>query len=191
MKTRYRLTCRGSRGGKFYCVDTLTGKRASLQTGSEEEARQLVEAKNQAQRQPVLNSASACCGFPRTMHVALQPIIFLLPMVFSRQLSGKIYTPEQIFNFVWNALGEDETYRQMRSKRNRCIRLEYADGRKFYLDVTPAVPDWAREKFLYVPDRERQNWCSSHPIGFCDDWFKKIAEVMPTIRRPLFLNGSM
>jgi integrase len=55
MKTRYRLTCRGSRGGKFYCVDTQTGKRASLQTGSEEEARQLVEAKNQAQRQPVLN----------------------------------------------------------------------------------------------------------------------------------------
>jgi hypothetical protein len=55
MKTRYRLTCRGSRGGKFYCVDTLTGKRASLQTGSEEEASQLVEAKNQAQRQPVLN----------------------------------------------------------------------------------------------------------------------------------------
>jgi hypothetical protein len=47
MKTRYRLTCRGSRSGKFYCVDT--------QTGSEEEARQLVEAKNQAQRQPVLN----------------------------------------------------------------------------------------------------------------------------------------
>ena len=55
MKTRYRLTCRGSRGGKFYCVDTQTGKRTSLQTGNEEEARQLVEAKNQAQRQPVLN----------------------------------------------------------------------------------------------------------------------------------------
>jgi hypothetical protein len=55
MKTRYRLTCRGSRGGKFYCVDTQTGKRTSLQTGIEEEARQLIEAKNQAQRQPVLN----------------------------------------------------------------------------------------------------------------------------------------
>jgi integrase len=55
MKTRYRLTCRGSRGGKYYCVDTQTGKRTSLQTGSEEEARQLIEAKNQAQRQPVLN----------------------------------------------------------------------------------------------------------------------------------------
>jgi hypothetical protein len=114
---------------------------------------------------------------------------FDLDMVCWLALSGKLYTPEQIFNFVWDALGQDETYRQMRRKKNRCIRLEYADGRKYYLDVTPAVPDWAREKFLYVPDRERQSWCSSHPIGFCDDWFKKIAEVLPTIRRPLFLNN--
>jgi hypothetical protein len=37
MKTCCRLTCRGARGGKFYCVDTLAGKRASLNTGSEEE----------------------------------------------------------------------------------------------------------------------------------------------------------
>jgi len=55
MKTRYRLTCRGLRGGKYYCVDTRTGKRTSLCTGSEEEALQLIEAKNQAERQPVLN----------------------------------------------------------------------------------------------------------------------------------------
>jgi primosomal protein N' len=30
MKTRYRLTCRGLRGGKYYCVDSRTGKRTSL-----------------------------------------------------------------------------------------------------------------------------------------------------------------
>src|SRR5437879_11424170 len=55
MKTRYRLIRRGVRGGAFYCVDNNTGKRTSLRTGSEDEARQIVEAKNQAQRQPVLN----------------------------------------------------------------------------------------------------------------------------------------
>jgi integrase len=55
MKTRYRLICRGSRGGKFYCVDTLSGKRTSLQTGSKEDARQLVAAKNQAEHQPEIN----------------------------------------------------------------------------------------------------------------------------------------
>jgi len=45
------LIRRGVRGGAFYCVDNKTGKR----TGSEDEARQIVEAKNQAERQPVLN----------------------------------------------------------------------------------------------------------------------------------------
>ena len=55
MKTRYRLIRRGVRGGAFYCVDNNTGKRTSLRTGSEDEARQIVEAKNQAVRQPVLN----------------------------------------------------------------------------------------------------------------------------------------
>jgi len=55
MKTRYRLTRRGIRGNKFYCVDTQTGKRTSLRTTSEEAARQIVEAKNNSERQPVLN----------------------------------------------------------------------------------------------------------------------------------------
>jgi hypothetical protein len=54
MKTRYRLTSRGSRGGMFYCVDKTTGQRASLHTTNEDEARQLVEAKNNSERQPVL-----------------------------------------------------------------------------------------------------------------------------------------
>jgi len=52
---RYRLICRGGRGGGFYCVDKTTGKRTSLRTTNEDEARQIVEAKNQSQRQPTLN----------------------------------------------------------------------------------------------------------------------------------------
>jgi len=44
MKTRYRLTRRGIRGNKFYCVDTTTGKRTSLGTTNEDEARQIIEA---------------------------------------------------------------------------------------------------------------------------------------------------
>ena len=55
MKTRYRVIRRGIRSGAFYCVDTNTGKRTSLRTGNEDEARQIIEAKNQAERQPVLN----------------------------------------------------------------------------------------------------------------------------------------
>ena len=55
MKKRYRLIRRGERGAKFYCVDTLTGKRTSLATSNEDEAGQIVLAKNQAMRQPALN----------------------------------------------------------------------------------------------------------------------------------------
>ncbi len=55
MKTRFRLIRRGVRGGAFYCVDTQTGKRTSLRGANEAEARQILEAKNQAERQPVLN----------------------------------------------------------------------------------------------------------------------------------------
>jgi integrase len=39
----------------YYCFDKTTRKRASLHTTNEDEARQIVEAKNTAMRQPVLN----------------------------------------------------------------------------------------------------------------------------------------
>ena len=47
MKTRYRLIRRGIRGDKFYCVDKTTGKRASLGTASEDDARQIIEGQEQ------------------------------------------------------------------------------------------------------------------------------------------------
>jgi len=55
MKTRYRLICRGIRGGAYYCVDTQTGKRTSLGTTNADDAQQIIAAKNNSERQPVLN----------------------------------------------------------------------------------------------------------------------------------------
>jgi integrase len=55
MKMRYRLIRRNCRKGTFYCQDTQTGKRTSLRTKSEAEALEIVQAKNQSLRQPVLN----------------------------------------------------------------------------------------------------------------------------------------
>jgi integrase len=55
MKNRYRLIRRGTRGGMYYCVDTQTGHRTSLHTANKNEARQLVETRNQALRQPAMN----------------------------------------------------------------------------------------------------------------------------------------
>jgi hypothetical protein len=39
----------------FYCVDKVTGKRTSLKTTNKDEAQQIVDAKNNSLRQPVLN----------------------------------------------------------------------------------------------------------------------------------------
>ena len=43
------------RGAVFYAQDSATGKQTSLRTKDETEARSLLNARNEAQRQPVLN----------------------------------------------------------------------------------------------------------------------------------------
>jgi integrase len=53
MKTRFNLFRRDN--GVFYTEDTTSGKQSSLRTRDETEARSLLNARNEAQRQPVLN----------------------------------------------------------------------------------------------------------------------------------------
>jgi integrase len=52
MKAKYTLF---RRGGIYYSQDTTTGQQKSLRTRTEHEAVQLVNARNEAHRQPVLN----------------------------------------------------------------------------------------------------------------------------------------
>lgn len=95
-------------------------------------------------------------------------------------VSGAIYTPHEIYELVWETLGTDGTYRGMRERWRRCIRINYA--RQFHLDITPAIPDWVKKSgSLYIPDREQKIWCSTHPIGFADEWFTPISKRLPTI----------
>ena len=54
MRKRFRLLYRGDRGG-YFIFDTVTRKRSSLHTKDRDAAEQIVLAKNQALRQPVLN----------------------------------------------------------------------------------------------------------------------------------------
>ncbi len=53
MKTKFKIFRRDN--GVYYTEDTTTGKQASLHTKDEAEAASLLHAKNEAQRQPVLN----------------------------------------------------------------------------------------------------------------------------------------
>jgi integrase len=52
MKTKYTLF---RRGGIYYSQDATTGQQKSLRTRDESEALKLINARNEAQRQPVLN----------------------------------------------------------------------------------------------------------------------------------------
>ena len=52
MKNKYTLFKRGS---VYYIQDSQTGKQTSLRTKNETEARSLLNARNEAQRQPILN----------------------------------------------------------------------------------------------------------------------------------------
>jgi hypothetical protein len=45
----------------FYCVDKTTGKRTSLTTTDRDEAQQIIEARNNSERQPHPESAN-CKG---------------------------------------------------------------------------------------------------------------------------------
>ncbi len=65
MKQRFILFLRA---GVFYCEDTSTGKQCSLRTRDETEARNLLHARNEAVRQPVLNLQIA-----RTYLIAADP----------------------------------------------------------------------------------------------------------------------
>lgn len=87
------------------------------------------------------------------------------------------HATSHIYQLVWDTLGSHGTYREMRERKNRCIRLIYAH--KFHLDITPAVPQTSTGS-LFVPDTELKVWCSSHPVGFAD-WFKGVSEVLPLI----------
>src|SRR5437773_2629222 len=53
---------------------------------------------------------------------------FDLDMVCWLGISGKHATAEQVSELVWKALGENATYRAMRERMCRCIRLNYSDS---------------------------------------------------------------
>jgi len=52
MQNRFTMFRRGT---TFYCEDRTTGQQKSLQTKNETEARKIIQAKNDAVNQPLMN----------------------------------------------------------------------------------------------------------------------------------------
>lgn len=80
-----------------------------------------------------------------------------------------------VLELVERRLLENETYRGMTEKLNRCIRITYAN--QFHLDILPAAPDTpSGVTCVRVPDRSLSDWKHSNPIGYAD-WFEERAAI--------------
>lgn len=83
--------------------------------------------------------------------------------------------PVVLLDMVQNRLLENKTYHGMIERKNRCIRIIYAN--EFHLDILPACPN--PDAGLYcvlVPDCAAEDWKHSNPKGYAL-WFERTAEL--------------
>lgn len=95
---------------------------------------------------------------------------FDLDLVCQLHGCGNAY-PNTVYDAVYARLADNELYRPILEKKNRCVRLNYAGN--FHLDIIPACPDTLHgEPFIRVPDRGMAAWKTSNPVGFADVFFE-------------------
>lgn len=95
------------------------------------------------------------------------------------------YTPEFIYNELLRVIEDDEYYKSIREKKNRCVRLNYKSD--FHMDILPACMwnTFDKEK-IAIPEKLRKNWSSGNPKGFAE-WFLNIAN---TVRKSILKSYS-
>lgn len=85
--------------------------------------------------------------------------------------------PTVLLDMVEERLRGNETYRPMVERKNRCIRLNYAN--QFHMDILPACPlpqiSLHGEHAVVVPDCDADDWRHSNPKGYAL-WFESTAE---------------
>jgi hypothetical protein len=88
--------------------------------------------------------------------------------------------PLILLNLVEQRLRGHGTYAPMVERKNRCIRLNFAN--QFHLDILPARPD-ARfgGTHALVPDRAARCWKESNPKGYAL-WFEERGALMSQFR---------
>lgn len=81
-----------------------------------------------------------------------------------------VRNPVALLDLVQESILENQIYRPLLERKNRCIRLRYAG--KFHLDILPAVLDrMAGGACVLVPDRKAGSLKPSNPKGYVA-WFK-------------------
>jgi len=81
---------------------------------------------------------------------------------------GVFPDPIKLLDLIEARLRANATYRSMVERKNRCIRLTYAN--EFYMDILPACPKPSvglyGEHCVVVPDCDADDWKPSNPKGF-------------------------
>jgi hypothetical protein len=98
---------------------------------------------------------------------------FDLDLVCQMQINFKDYAPEYILSTVAKRLKEDETYKDMMTVENRCIRLSYSGD--FHLDIVPACPanlSTSQGTGIVIPDKAKKIWRYTDPKGYAQ-WFEQ------------------
>lgn len=103
-----------------------------------------------------------------------------LDLVCELQLDWKkIRNPVALLDTVEQRLKQNEAYKRMIERKNRCIRLKYAN--EFHLDILPACPDGVScIDCVVVPDREAREWKASNPKGYTA-WFESRAGLFKAV----------
>ena len=79
--------------------------------------------------------------------------------------------PVELLDQLFEFFKASDRYKEMTEKKNRCIRITYAD--EFYMDILPACRDLgACATCIQVPDVAALDWKGSNPIGYAS-WFQK------------------
>lgn len=92
-------------------------------------------------------------------------------------LTGKNYDPMEVLNQLERRLRENDTYKGMIERKNRCIRITYAND--FHMDIMVGCQETYYEpNRIIVPDRKTKDWTASNPIGY-GDWFTGRAQLAP------------
>ena len=85
-------------------------------------------------------------------------------------------SPLQLLDLIEGCLAAHEVYRSILERKNRCIRLNYAD--EFHMDILPACPEPnSNNGCVVIPDRQSRWWKPSNPKGFAE-WFEKRCAIV-------------
>ena len=102
-----------------------------------------------------------------------------LDLVCELNITWEKYDPVHILNVIENRLKENGKYAPLLERKNRCIRINYAN--EFHMDVLPACPDCLKNHgCVKVPDRKASEWKDSNPKGYAE-WFENRSRILHEI----------